>query len=523
MKDSYKKIFKKPQLQYLSIKWKIFFFLVIFICFLLILLWLFQTVFLESFYKNITMQSIKDSGNTIAARIEGGTSQDDLATLVNSLSQQNNIYVKITDKYFNEIYSNMDFKDDLVDRMILSELMRFYVKAQNNNGTTFEIFDRTPQNNNPAGGNNPPPQKNDHIQSMVYAKIVSLQDSNQEYMVMTSAIITPINATVQTLRIQLFYITIILLLVAVGMAVVISRKISSPIIKINQAAKELAKGNYDTNFEGKGYLEISQLNDTLNYTAKELSKVEKLRRELIANISHDLRTPLTMITGYSEMICDLPGENTKENMSIIINESKRLSSLVNDVLNISQVQSGNIELHPISFDLKDSIFTILQRYAKLTEQDGYRINFTINGQDSVLYKKPIDVCADEIKISQVIYNLINNALTYTGKDKRITVDMSTDKNKVKVAIIDTGDGISQEELPYIWDRYYKGNHDHKRAAVGTGLGLSIVKSILEKHHATYGVDSQPGKGSTFWFCLEIIPPEKDIIDEMDDDKNTDQL
>ena len=463
------------------------------------------------------MQSIKDSGNTVAERIENGISQDDLATLVDSFSQQNNIYIKITDEHFNEIYSNMDFKDNLVDKMILSELMRFYVKAQNNNGTTFEIFDRTPQygqNNNSTSGNAPPPKKDDHIQSMVFVRIVPLEDNNGEYMVMTSAVITPINATVQTLHIQLFYITIILLLVAVVLAVVISRKISSPIIKINQAAKELAKGNYETNFEGKGYLEISQLNDTLNYTAKELSKVENLRRELIANISHDLRTPLTMITGYSEMICDIPGENTKENMSIIISESKRLSSLVNDVLNISQMQSGNIELQPARFDLKDSIFAILQRYAKLTEQDGYQINFTINGQDSCLYEKPIYVCADEIKLSQVIYNLINNALTYTGKDKRITVDMSTDENEVKVAIIDTGEGISQEELPYIWDRYYKGNHNHKRAAVGTGLGLSIVKSVLEKHHAAYGVDSEPSKGSTFWFCLEIISPDEDNIDDM---------
>lgn len=118
-------------------------------------------------------------------------------------------------------------------------------------------------------------------------------------------------------------------------AAIMSKKVSKPIIKINESAKELAKGNVAVHFDGEGYREITELNDTLNYAAEELSKVENLRRELIANVSHDLRTPLTMITGYAEVMRDIPGENTPENVQIIIDEANRLTSLVNDMLDIS--------------------------------------------------------------------------------------------------------------------------------------------------------------------------------------------
>jgi len=207
-----------------------------------------------------------------------------------------------------------------------------------------------------------------------------------------------------------------------------------------------------------------------------------------------LRTPLTMIRGYAEVIRDLPGENTKENMQIIIDETQRLASLVADVMDISKIKSGVQELRAYEYDLTQSVIDIISRYNKLIEQDGYDIEFK--------YDKHIFVRADELKISQVIYNLINNAITYTGEDKKVIISQTDAEDRVRISVIDTGDGIEEDKLTEIFDRYYKIDNAHKRAVVGTGLGLSIVKGILNLHDAQYGVKSEVGKGSEFYFELK---------------------
>ena len=285
------------------------------------------------------------------------------------------------------------------------------------------------------------------------------------------------------------------LVVSLVLAVVLSQKISKPIIKTNNAAKELAQGNYEVSFEGGDYREIRELNSTLSYAASELSKVEALRKELIANISHDLRTPLTMIGGYSEMMRDIPGENTPENAQIILDETTRLTNLVNDMLNLSRLQSGTQTLTLTEFSLTQEIREILARYNSLTKRDGYHIVFD--------YKEDVTVEADQVRMSQVIYNLVNNAVNYAGQDKEILVRQRLKPGFVRVEVIDHGEGIEPEKLELIWDRYYKVDKTHRRAVVGTGLGLSIVKSVLEMHSAKYGVESAVGEGSTFWFELPL--------------------
>ena len=205
--------------------------------------------------------------------------------------------------------------------------------------------------------------------------------------------------------------------------------------------------------------------------ADELSQVEHLQQELIANISHDLRTPLTMIGGYAEVMRDIPGENTPENMQIIIDETSRLSSLVTELLDFSKLQAGTLKMESSVFSLTQAVTAILTRYNKLKEQEGYQILF-----------EPAEECnvyADEGRIGQVIYNLINNALTYTGPDKTVTVTQTVEGDQVRIAVHDSGQGIPQEELPLIWNRYYRSKENHKRAIQGSGLGLSIVRSILE--------------------------------------------
>ena len=226
--------------------------------------------------------------------------------------------------------------------------------------------------------------------------------------------------------------------------------------------------------------------------------MDELQHELIANISHDLRTPLTMIGGYAEVMRDLPDETTPENLQIIIDETARLTSLVNELLDFSRLQTDNETMTAEPFALTSSIRSIIIRIAKLTEKDGYHVVF-----------EPDESCwatGDEKRIAQVIYNLIGNALTYTGPDKQVTVTQRLKEDKVRVSISATGKGIPQDELDLIWNRYYRTKETHKRAVVGSGLGLNIVRTILEKHQAAFGVDSTVGQGTTFWFELPVCDP-----------------
>jgi len=307
------------------------------------------------------------------------------------------------------------------------------------------------------------------------------------------------DSTANILKNQLIYVTIIVLILSFLSAYFISKHISNPIVKINKTAKCLAEGKYDITFQVEEDIEeINELVSTLNYTKEELSKTEDLRRDLLANVSHDLKTPLTMIKAYAEMTRDLNPKKIKkdENMDIIVEEVDRLTKLVNDILVLSKMQAEVEKLKKEKFDLTELIENIIKRYDIFVEKEGYQFIFD--------YDKKVVINADKQKIEQVIYNLINNAINYTGEDKTITITLEQINTSILVKVIDTGRGIAPKDIPYIWDKYYKDSKNHKRETVGTGLGLSIVKNILKLHHFEYGVKSTKKKGTTFYF---IVPYE----------------
>ena len=328
-------------------------------------------------------------------------------------------------------------------------------------------------------------------EGILYARTVRTK-SGLNRLILLESELTPVDSTLETLRVQLSCLTVVMVLLGGVLAFFLSRRIARPIAAVNESAKSLAKGQYEIRFEGSGCREVAELADTLNYAAEELSKVEGLRRELLANVSHDLRTPLTMIKGYSEVMRDLPGENTPENVQIIIDETERLTNLVNDLLDLSRLEAGVVPLDRTRFNLTESIRAILTRYDKLA---GYHFPFQAG--------EAVWVCADELRISQVVYNLVNNAVTYAGADKTVSLCQTVENGKVRISVTDTGEGIPADKLKDIWERYYKVDKEHKRAQVGTGLGLSIVKNILDLHGGSYGVESELGKGSTFWFELKL--------------------
>jgi len=365
-------------------------------------------------------------------------------------------------------------------------LSQLYKQAKHHGGVFTQSI-----NKKPDGGS---------LVNTIYISLKAGEDG-QEYILMMESELVPLNATVTTLQRQFGWIMCILILGALAVALAISKIICVPLQKMSRSAHRLAKGDYKAEFDGGGYKEAAELAEALNYAAGELAKADDLQHEIVANVSHDLRTPLTMIKGYGEVMRDIPGENTPENVQVIIEETERLTELVNDMLDLSKIRAGTYKPELESINLTKTVSEVLWRYEKLTERDGYKITFD--------YDREAYINADRTMILQVIYNLVNNALNYTGEDKKVSIVQSVWDNKVRISVIDTGDGIDEADLPNIWDRYYKVDKVHKRAKIGSGLGLSIVKGILESHGALYGVESRVGEGSNFWFEFETFEVVED--------------
>ena len=522
----HKKHFRRWRM--LPLRYKLSIYFMAFSAAMLGFLWIFQTTMLETCYSIIKENQVKNYAAQITESIKSG---NDTTDTINTLSRQNEMSVYVYDS--SDAIFTKKYESDYINPLGLKNInnghtvQKYYSLAKERDGKYIatEKFEKDELNmefrhfsddKNEKGKKSrnatadeaftddddsfEPPEPDSmskhHIEStnLIYAEILQLDDET-ECFVLIAAMVTPVKSVISTIHMQLLIVSVIFLIFAVILAFVVSRRISRPLDEINEGVKELAHQNYGIEFNSTGYREAYELSETLNLTRRELRKVENLRQELIANISHDLRTPLTMITGYGEVMRDLPGENTPENVQVIIDEANRLTSLVNDMLDLSKLQSGAIEIEREEFCLTDSINQIFTRYAKLREQEGYNISFTA---DRKAY-----VYADEIKIGQVIYNFINNAINHCGDDKTVIVTQKTTDKRVRVEVTDHGEGIDPEKLSYIWDRYYKVDKTHRRGVIGTGLGLSIVKNILDLHGAKYGVKSKEGVGSTFWFELDI--------------------
>ncbi len=462
-----------------------------FTLFLLLIVWIFQVLLLGRFYESTKLSELDHAADEISANLDDEAT---LEALTSQYASEYQMYIRVfvtTNGVSEQIAVGQAFGNYYIRSASSDDLGRLYSEASKNSSETyFERRTVAPYPHFEDGSE----VNNDERKEMICVRIIS--GDEHKYIIMLNIIYTPLDATVTTLMKQFSWICLIILGGTLIFAAAMSKWVSQPLVKMNEEARKLGRGDLNVSFSRDGYLEIRELADTLNYAASELSKTENLKKELMANLSHDLRTPLTMITGYGEVMRDIPGENTPENIQVIIDESTHLSELVNDLLDLSKIQSGNVKYEKEVFDLTEAVRSAMDRYRKFKEHDGFDISFDADCE--------VCVCADRVRILQVVYNLINNALNYSGSSREIRVTQTIVENdRVRISVSDKGEGISPEALPDIWDRYYKVDRVHKRAMVGTGLGLSIVKGILEGHSAQYGVESRLGHGSTFWFELPI--------------------
>ncbi len=344
---------------------------------------------------------------------------------------------------------------------------------------------------------------------IVYGRTIHMNLEN--FYIFVNSPLEPVDSIVQFFSRQYIIYTVFIVFVASVVSMFIARRITKPIVKMKKQADELASANYEVVFEGGRFSETKELAYTLNDATKKLSKIDELRKDLVANVSHDIKTPLTSIRAYAEMIRDLSGDipnKRNEHLNVIIQEADYLDHLATDMSELSKMQSGSYVLKQTNFDIGE----VMREAVTLNEvmiQDG-QLNVHVEVDES------LTVFGDVVKISQVINNFLSNAIKHTpaGKNIYLRAFREEDEETVRIEVQDEGEGISEDELPYIWDRYQKSSRSFSRSMTNTGLGLSIVKAILEVHHAKYGVISTVDEGSLFYF--ELKRPEE--IEELENEE-----
>lgn len=291
---------------------------------------------------------------------------------------------------------------------------------------------------------------------------------------------------------QLWIVTIVLVVLSVILAVFLSGRLSRPIRAVTRAARELASGRFDVRLPVQSHDEIGQLTEALNDLGAELGATEKLRQELIANVSHELRSPLTVIQGYAETVRDVtwPNEEKRtEQLNIISDEASRLTRVVKDILDYSRLQAGVEHLNPTVFPVCPIFESLMKKY----EIEANRHHVKIHAVCPAL-----SVTFDQDRFEQVLHNLLNNAINHALQDSVIEISAVSQNGICHIEVENKGEPIAPDALPQIWERYYRAGQIDYGRPLGTGLGLAIVKSIFEQHAVGFGVISDADK-TVFWF------------------------
>jgi signal transduction histidine kinase len=481
-----RKIFKvKKKKRSASLKMRLFTFFAFYFCITIGLLMFFQVNYLEKTYqfsrimqiKKVTTNIKKDVNNKMFSFEEAVSGYD--------------VSVQVINESTGYVFTiNPDTLQDKLSKVVLYNLEKLADQLKDSDTYVFV-----------ANDDSLVIVQADYIQLLkqfdfkskgVFYITQTQNDLGQSIKIVTYGNIVPIQSTIIAIREQIYMIAIIMLILSIILSLIIYRTISKPIKEINKMTKEITKGNYDVEFKQNDYAEIQELSDSLNNMTVQLGKVEKMQRELIANVSHDLRTPLTMISGYGEVIRDIPNENTKENIQVIIDEANHLTQLVNNMLDASKLQSDDTDLNLKDINVYEFVYEFYNNYSKMLETTGNHIK--LDCDDDLGYIK-----ADPIKMQQVMRNLVNNAVKYGGEDKTVIISVHRNNKVIRFEVTDHGQGIPEDQLSLIWNRYYKVDRNNTRSYDGSGLGLSIVKTILQLHNVNYGVSSKVGEGTTFYF------------------------
>ena len=461
-----------------SLRLQLVIILLAFVMTLLGLVYFVQTNFLDDFYKAHKMSSIESVARSVCDMV----GDDDVADEIEHISMSNEVCVRVVSNVEDYCYTGACTLRGL-DYMTINKIAS-EITEEPNQEKLFDDFHYQRRKDEPPED------------VYIFAKLITY--NNENVMVLVSSGITPLATTISTIKSQYLLITGVIIAVTIILALILSRFIVKPINDINRESKNLAKGAYDGDLIKTSSKEFAELNETLINANEDINKAEIAKKELIGNVSHDLRTPLTMIVGYGEMIRDLPEENTEENINVIIDEAKRLSTLVDDLIDISKADQIKTELHKEKISLNSFLTEVYRQYEKYCEVQDIDLKLDL--------KEDITVEIDAKRIKQVLYNFVNNALNYNNKENKEII-IGTDVNpdgSYRVYVFDNGEGIDEKDIANVWDRYYKVDKEHKRTHIGSGIGLSLARSLLEVHGMNYGVESVKGEFTKFYFDVAAV-------------------
>ena len=454
-------------------------------------LWLLQTVFLQSFYNGMIIRNTVK----VADKISSESQSSDITSYIDDVSRSNSILVFVTDTDGNILYSSDEYKKGHKFRDDQPEM-----PYNSGNAGPLPHYRELPENYAEFlsavkdSENGEAELQNDDI--YVYGRLTDFYGSDEKAVLYVGTTLNAVGSTARIIRIQLIWVTLLSMIIAFVLALFMSKSFSKPVSQLNEKAHRLGENDASAEFSEGFCTELDELNTTLDSTADKLKKNREFQNELLANVSHDLRTPLTMIKGYAEMIRDISREDEKqcaEDVAVIVEETDRLTALVNEILEYSELQMSDSEAVMNDVDLSETVASVADSFGKLYSKDGYV--FERNIADDIHIKGNVS------RLQRAIYNLLDNAVRHAGEDKWIGITLRTDNDKAIIEISDHGSGIAPEELEHIWDRYYT---KRQRSGKGvSGLGLAIVKQIVSQHNGVCKAESEVGAGSVFSIELSI--------------------
>ena len=336
-----------------------------------------------------------------------------------------------------------------------------------------------------------------------------VRNTTKEY---TGAVflISPVDqlgSTTTAIQKQFLYIFIVSLIIASLLSLLLANNFTKPLVEITKAVSEIAKGNYSYEIQLSNSKEIKNLGNTMNNLAKQLSRVEHIRKEFIANVSHELRTPLSYLQGYTEILLDDlvdTEEERKKYLSIIKDETDRLKLMVDEILSLSQMEEGSIALKLTKFSVEAVVKRTIDKLLPNASKRSINIKYNQLSEDALF------CIADENKIKQVLINLLHNAIRHSFDYSNILISAYRISDNIYICVRDFGEGIPENDLPFIWDRFYTA--DKKKNGDHVGLGLAIVKNIINAHGCEVSVNSIVGEGTEFCFNLPSLIEDENWLE-----------
>ncbi len=322
----------------------------------------------------------------------------------------------------------------------------------------------------------------------------------QEGVILLHVDMSSVNASIRKVYLEVLLTGLVAILAAVLAVYYLTTHITRPITDMNKTVQKYTKGEFDVRVPVSGTDEVAQLADSFNTMADEVNGLENARRNFVANVSHELRSPLTSMRGFLEAMRDgtIPPAERDKYLDVVINETKRMTSMVNDLLDLARIESGKSVLHPEVFDINELLRrTLITFETRIGEKT---LDVGVDFAEELCY-----VEADPTQIAQVLRNLIDNAIKFSPEKGMLRLCTRVDKQLVYVRVQDYGRGIPKEDLPHIFERFYKAEKAHTPSSQsGTGLGLAIVQRIVAQHGQTIRVESDPQNGTVFEFTLKRV-------------------